>query len=191
MWSALCDERTGLSFTIAAGPRQRIFYCLRLETPPTWRARPRIYIPQEQGAQRNTQKTIYKHFTRTTQKTASLLFGRRFTASLHNNGSYSIAASVFVAAEMCLPSRCLAMNIYSYFTIPAFRSTGDIAPPFYTSAVDGGVVSSRFPLYRRLGKSYSQSRRHGEEKNLLLLPRIKPRLLCRLARSLVVIPVTE
>jgi hypothetical protein len=24
-----------------------IFYCLRFETPPTWRARPRIYIPQE------------------------------------------------------------------------------------------------------------------------------------------------
>jgi hypothetical protein len=23
MWGALCDERTGLSFTIAAGPRQR------------------------------------------------------------------------------------------------------------------------------------------------------------------------
>jgi hypothetical protein len=42
MWSALCDERTDLSFTITAGPRQRshslslcpvevatIFYCLR------------------------------------------------------------------------------------------------------------------------------------------------------------------
>jgi hypothetical protein len=45
MWDALSDERTGLSFTISAGPRQRshsrvriqmglanIFYCLRFET---------------------------------------------------------------------------------------------------------------------------------------------------------------
>jgi hypothetical protein len=38
MWDALSDKRTGLSFTIAAGPRQRsnfrgtVFYCLRLET---------------------------------------------------------------------------------------------------------------------------------------------------------------
>jgi hypothetical protein len=44
MWVALSDERMGLSFTIAAGPRQRsfsgpspvelvtIFYCLRFET---------------------------------------------------------------------------------------------------------------------------------------------------------------
>jgi hypothetical protein len=32
-WGALSDERTGLSFTMAAGPRQRShFYCLRLET---------------------------------------------------------------------------------------------------------------------------------------------------------------
>jgi hypothetical protein len=45
IWGALSDERTGLSFTIAAGPRQRsrfsgpspfelatIIYCLRFET---------------------------------------------------------------------------------------------------------------------------------------------------------------
>jgi hypothetical protein len=48
----------GLSFTIVAGPRQRIhsgvrvrvlvatFYCLRFEAPPTWRARsPYLYPP--------------------------------------------------------------------------------------------------------------------------------------------------
>jgi hypothetical protein len=42
----LSDERMGLSFTIAAGPRQHshsqirvsTFYYLRFETPPTWRA---------------------------------------------------------------------------------------------------------------------------------------------------------
>jgi hypothetical protein len=38
---------------------------------------------------------------------------------LHSNGSYSIVACVSVAAGMCLPSRCLAMNVYA-FTIPDF-----------------------------------------------------------------------
>jgi hypothetical protein len=42
------------------------------------------------------------------------------TAPLHRNGSYYIVACVLVAAGMCLPSRCLVMNIYSDFTIPAF-----------------------------------------------------------------------
>jgi hypothetical protein len=35
VWAAFSDERTGLSFTIAAGPRQRSrdqFYCLGFET---------------------------------------------------------------------------------------------------------------------------------------------------------------
>jgi hypothetical protein len=35
-----------------------------------------------------------------------------FTAPLHSNGSYSIVVCVFVASGICLPSRCLAMNIY-------------------------------------------------------------------------------
>jgi hypothetical protein len=43
-----------------------------------------------------------------------------FTLPLHSNGSYSIVACVFVVAGMCLPSRYLAMNVYSDFAIPAF-----------------------------------------------------------------------
>jgi hypothetical protein len=35
-----------------------------------------------------------------------------FTAPLHNNGSYPIVACVFVAAGMCLPSRCLTMGVH-------------------------------------------------------------------------------
>jgi hypothetical protein len=48
MWGGLSDECMGLSFKISAGPRQplplsgpnpaglmTIFYCLRLDTPPT------------------------------------------------------------------------------------------------------------------------------------------------------------
>jgi hypothetical protein len=44
-----------------------------------------------------------------------------FTTPLRNNGSYSIVACIFVAAGMCLLSRCLAMNIYSDFTIPGLK----------------------------------------------------------------------
>jgi hypothetical protein len=56
MRGTLSDEMTGLSFTIAAGPRQQsfsdasttglmtMFCCLRFETTPTWRARsPYLY----------------------------------------------------------------------------------------------------------------------------------------------------
>jgi hypothetical protein len=58
MWGALSNERTGLSFTTAAGHCQRsfsrqspsglmtIFYCPRFGTPPIWRARsPYLYRP--------------------------------------------------------------------------------------------------------------------------------------------------
>jgi hypothetical protein len=58
MWGALSDERTGLLFTVAAGPCQSsyswsrvpaaglvtILYCLRFEAPLTWRVRfPYLY----------------------------------------------------------------------------------------------------------------------------------------------------
>jgi hypothetical protein len=43
-----------------------------------------------------------------------------FITPLHSNESYLIAACVFVAVEMCLPSCCLAVNVYSDVTIPAF-----------------------------------------------------------------------
>jgi hypothetical protein len=34
MWGALCDKRTGLSFTIAAGPRQRSYSRVRVPLDP-------------------------------------------------------------------------------------------------------------------------------------------------------------
>jgi hypothetical protein len=43
-----------------------------------------------------------------------------FTALLHSNGSYSIVACVFVAMGMCLLNNCLAMDVSSDFTVPAF-----------------------------------------------------------------------
>jgi hypothetical protein len=41
---------------------------------------------------------------------------------------------------------------------------------------------------KRLGEHRSRSRRYGGKKNLLLLSRIKPRFLCRSARSVVSVP---
>jgi hypothetical protein len=55
MWGALSDERTGLSFTIVAGPRQRSHSRLRYFAVSGSRLLqsggpgPRIYIPQVQG----------------------------------------------------------------------------------------------------------------------------------------------
>jgi hypothetical protein len=62
LWCALSDERTGLPFTIAAGPRQRSHSWIRVprhswpyftvsdsRLPQPGRTGPRIYIPQEQG----------------------------------------------------------------------------------------------------------------------------------------------
>jgi hypothetical protein len=58
MWDALSDERTGLSFTISAGPRKHshpvglvtTFYCLRFQTsllspPMTRRAMVEVFDP--------------------------------------------------------------------------------------------------------------------------------------------------
>jgi hypothetical protein len=64
---------------------------------------------------------LYNHFAQTTQKTQLLsCWEGVFTAPLHSNRSYSIVACAFVASGMCLPSRCLAMIVYSDFTIPVF-----------------------------------------------------------------------
>jgi hypothetical protein len=54
---------------------------------------------------------LHNHFARSTQKTQHLYSWKgMLTAPLHSNGSYSIVACLFIAAGMCLPSRCLAMN---------------------------------------------------------------------------------
>jgi hypothetical protein len=54
------------------------------------------------------------NFAEPTQKTQPLYCWEGvFTAPLHKNGSYFIVACIFIAAGMCLPSRCLAMNVNS------------------------------------------------------------------------------
>jgi hypothetical protein len=55
------------------------------------------------------------------QKTQPLYcFESVFAAPLHSNGGYSIIVCVFIAAGIRLPSRCLAVNVYSISIIPAF-----------------------------------------------------------------------
>jgi hypothetical protein len=90
MWGALSDERTDLSFTIAAGPRQRshfrvtIFYCLRFETS--------LFVASydSQGYGGGFRPRLH------TRNVPSDLLPR--------NGCPS-------TLEMCLPNRCLAMVI--------------------------------------------------------------------------------
>jgi hypothetical protein len=45
---------------------------------------------------------------------------RVFTEPFNSNWSYSIGAWVFVTAEICLASSCLAMDVSFDFAIPAF-----------------------------------------------------------------------
>jgi hypothetical protein len=138
----------GLSFTITSGRRQRSHSQVRvprdswlyftvsdLRLPPSWGRGRRIYIPQEQGGPVIPLGTWfvtqlacnprYKASGRSQQKkTVSQQFlydyWSVFTSPLHRNGSSSIFACVFVATEMSLPSRCLAIYVSSDFTIPAF-----------------------------------------------------------------------
>jgi hypothetical protein len=43
-----------------------------------------------------------------------------FIAPFLSNGSHSVVVCMFVAAGICLPNHCLAINVSSDFTIPAF-----------------------------------------------------------------------
>jgi hypothetical protein len=64
---------------------------------------------------------LYNHFALTMQKTQLLYCWEGvLTAPLPSNGSYSTIALLFFAAGMCLPSCCLAMHVYSDFTILDF-----------------------------------------------------------------------
>jgi hypothetical protein len=142
MWGDFADEKIDLPFTMAACPPQcshsqvwvprdswPYFTVSDSRLPQPGGPGPRIYIPQEQGGPvipqalgylLYCQTFLYNYFARTTQETQPLYcWEGMFTAPLHSNGSYLIVACVFVAAGMCLPSRCLARNVYSDLAIPA------------------------------------------------------------------------
>jgi hypothetical protein len=64
---------------------------------------------------------LYNHLAWTMQKTQPLnCWEGVFIALLHSNSSYSIVSCVLFVAGICLPSRCLPINGYSDFAIPAF-----------------------------------------------------------------------
>jgi hypothetical protein len=70
----------------------------------------------------STQPFFVNHYARTMQKTQYLCCWEvMFLAPLNSNGSYYIVACVFIATGICLPRRCLTMNVYSDFSIPAFE----------------------------------------------------------------------
>jgi hypothetical protein len=76
---------------------------------------------------------LYNHFAWIPRKTQPLYCWEGvFTGPLHSNVSYSIEACVFAAVGMWLPSRCLAINLYSDFAIQAFERHVTIFTGFYT-----------------------------------------------------------
>jgi hypothetical protein len=69
----------------------------------------------------STELFFFNQFAGTTQKTQPLYYWEGvITTPLHSNGNYSIVACVFCAAGMCLPSRCLIMDVSYDFIIPDF-----------------------------------------------------------------------
>jgi hypothetical protein len=114
-----------------------IFYCLKFETPQPGGQGPRIYIPQEQGG------PVIPPGTGFTFRRLLRLAGLRWRywnppahgvwfkisrwSSLcrpgpdHRENTASIVECQFLAAEMCLSRRCLAMTVSSRSTIPTFN----------------------------------------------------------------------
>jgi hypothetical protein len=140
MWGELSDARTGLSFRIAAGPRQRSHFRVRLpwgswpyitvsdskrpfSSPPTTRrATVEVF---DTASKRELSLTLlnwillYNHFVLAKQKTQPLYCWKGvFTAPLQSNGSYSIVACLFVAAGMFTES--LSSNERLFWIISAF-----------------------------------------------------------------------
>jgi hypothetical protein len=78
---------------------------------------------------------LYNDFAQNTQKTQPLYCWECvFTAPLHSNGSYSIVACVFVAVRICLPTRCLAMNVY-WLRYSGFRASCHNIQYLYTYSI--------------------------------------------------------
>jgi hypothetical protein len=105
-----------------------MFYCLRFETPPTWRARSPYLYPQALGslfvASYDSQGYGGGILTcLDTWQHSDLFLDSRYIALGRSHRKHfnctSIVACLFFAAGTCLLRRCLAINVYSDFTIPA------------------------------------------------------------------------
>jgi hypothetical protein len=117
----------GLSFTIAAGLPQCIHFWVRVP----WDSEPyftvsdsRLHFLSPPTTRRATVKVFDPASTREEyQFTSSLLLLPLRTDRIENivpNNSSSVAC-ISVAAETCLQTRYLSMNVFSGNTIPAFR----------------------------------------------------------------------
>jgi hypothetical protein len=132
MWGFLFEERTNLSFTIAAGPRQFsrisvrlaiIFYCLKFNISLLRLAGLRWWYstPPPHGKLPILNWTLLdNHFARpdtknTVSNNTPIVVGV-FTDQLIRNDSPFIVACVFISAETYLPSRCLAINYFAFQT---------------------------------------------------------------------------
>jgi hypothetical protein len=104
------------------------------ETPPTWRARSPIYIPQEQGGPVITLGTGFPFVTSYDSQGYSggilthLHTDSHYRSSLYSLGLHHIESTIsissaivlwFLAVETCLP--CHSNGTSSYSTIPAFK----------------------------------------------------------------------
>jgi hypothetical protein len=118
IWGTVSDERTNLSFTIAAGPRQRshsqvrvlwdsttIFYCLRFKTS--------LFVPSYDSADDWIYwLSQYNHLPNKTTVSNNTLILCLPIRCLEMGSS--IVACRFISVGTCLPSHSLVMN-YSDF----------------------------------------------------------------------------
>jgi hypothetical protein len=131
MWGALSDERTGLSFTIDAGARQRHIYVsdsrLPFALPPTTR--------------RVTVQLFEPASTRVTDLLLQTVLLITFRHGPHRKHRSSIAF-VFVAAGTCLPSRCGGNHRKHRFSIACVYVVGFTwqRPLFTESPLKNGSI---------------------------------------------------
>jgi hypothetical protein len=108
-WSILYTANFFLSFHYSATAKSEDSTEFNSSAPRLlpWQAGvSELYSTQFYAATASFGNLSYIHFARTTQKTQPLYCWQGlFTRLLHSNGRYSFVACVFVAAEMCLPSR--------------------------------------------------------------------------------------
>jgi hypothetical protein len=108
-----------------------IFYCLRLETSPFWRARsPYLYSPGTGWLGYTPEHWVPFSSPPTTRRAKVELFepATRFSWSSlckprhgpYRKHSVIYCLSVSVAVETCLPRRCLAMTQCIHSTIPVY-----------------------------------------------------------------------
>jgi hypothetical protein len=138
-----------------------IFYCLRFEIPPTWRARsPYLHSHRNRVTQLYPQ-TPGSHFI-TSYEAQGYGGGIRtpsysqLTANypLYNLSARTAQKTVSMLFRACslsrepvyppLPSSAcffslsLHSNLYSRYTMKAYGGSGSVTPPFLTSTLDGG-----------------------------------------------------